>query len=177
MIKNENQEVNVVVRGLIFEEGELVLTEWRSKRWSFLIGGRIDFGESILTALHREIREETGATVTVEKLAYFSENIFKNPRGQEFHEYGYYFLVTADRIICPGGVVIPNPDSPDLIIRRAPITTEGLYNTWPRFLAEYLPRDFANGFADCPHFLYSRDDEAGVVESQALAAAFGVASL
>ncbi|MCA9957709.1 MAG: NUDIX domain-containing protein [Chloroflexota bacterium] len=177
MIKNENQEVNVVVRALIFEEGELVLTEWKSKRWSFLIGGRIDFGESILTALHREIDEETGATAAVIKLAYFSENIFKNQHGQEFHEYGYYFLVNVDRVICPGGAVIPNPDSPDLIIRRTPINAEGLYNIWPRFLVEYLPRDFANDFADCPRFLYSRNDENGVVESQALAAAFGVASL
>ena len=86
MIKGENQHVNVIVRGLIFEEGELVLTEWVSKKWSFLIGGRIDFGESILTALHREIMEETEALVTVDKLVYFSENIFKHANGREYHE-------------------------------------------------------------------------------------------
>jgi ADP-ribose pyrophosphatase YjhB (NUDIX family) len=177
MIKGENQHVNVIVRGLIFEEGELVLTEWKSKKWSFLIGGRIDFGESILTALHREIMEETGANVTVDKLVYFSENIFKHANGKEYHEYGYYFLVQTDRMILPDGIAIPNPDSKDLIIRRAAITPEGLANVWPDFLRDYLPRDYAENFEACPHFLYSRDDEDGVVESQALAAAFGVASL
>jgi 8-oxo-dGTP pyrophosphatase MutT (NUDIX family) len=177
MIKGENQHVNVIVRGLIFEDGELVLTEWKSKKWSFLIGGRIDFGESILTALHREIMEETGANVTVDKLTYFSENIFKHANGLEYHEYGYYFLVQPDRIICPDGITIPNPDSEDLIIRRAAITPEGLENVWPGFLRDYLPRDYAENFEACPRFLYSRDDEEGVMESQALAAAFGVASL
>lgn len=177
MIKGENQHVNVIVRALIFEEGELVFTEWTSKKWSFLIGGRIDFGESILTALHREIMEETGANITVDRLAYFSENIFKHANGNEYHEYGYYFLVQTDRIILPDGAAIPNPDSEDLIIRRAAITPEGLANVWPGFLRDYLPRDYADNFEACPRFLYSRDDQDAVVESQALAAAFGVASL
>lgn len=177
MIKNDNQHVNVVVRGIIIEEGRLVLTEWISKRWSFLIGGRIDFGESIMMALHREIMEETAATVTVEKLVYFSENVFTNPRGVEYHEYGYYFWVRPDRIICPNNSVIPNPDSERLIIRRTPLTPAGLANIWPPFLRDYLPRDVANDFAECPRFLYSHGEESLTEESQALAAAFGVASL
>lgn len=177
MIKGENQHINIIVRALIFEEGELVLTEWTSKKWSFLIGGRIDFGESIMTALHREIMEETKAKVEVDKLVYFSENIFKHEDGREFHEYGYYFLVQPDRIICPDGKPIPNPDSEHLIIRRAAITPEGLENVWPGFLRDYLPRDYAENFKACPRFLYSRDDEDEVIESQALAAAFGAASL
>ena len=76
----------------------------------------------------------------------------------------------------PDGIAIPNPDSEDLTIRRAAITPEALGNVWPSFLREYLPRDYAENFEACPRFLYSRDEE-GVVESQALAAAFGIASL
>lgn len=177
MIKGDNQHVNVCVRGIIIEEGQLVLTEWASKRWSFLIGGRVDFGESIMAALHREIMEETGATVSVKKLAYFSELVFTHPDGREFHEYGYYFLVQPDRIICPDNATIPNPDSEKLIIRRTPIDADGLYNTWPRFLREYLPLDFADEFVVCPRFLYSRDMDDVTQQSQALEAAFGVASL
>lgn len=177
MIKGENQHINIIVRALIFEEDQLVLTEWKSKQWSFLIGGRIDFGESIMEALHREILEETEAYAEVEKLVYFSENVFTHDDGREFHEYGYYFLVKPDRTICPNGEVIPNPDSERLIIRRTEISEAGLYNVWPRFLREYLPQDFVENFEACPRFLYSRDTEDKVVESQALAAAFGVASL
>lgn len=177
MIKGENQHVNVCVRGIIIEDNQVVLTEWLSRSWSFLIGGRIDFGESIMSALHREIMEETGATVTVEKLAYFSENIFTHPDGREFHEYGYYFVVRPDRVICPDNAVIPNPDSEELIIRRAALTEEGLANVWPLFLRDYLPQDAASGFRACPRFLYSRDVDDITEQSQALEAAFGVASL
>ncbi|MCP5098909.1 MAG: NUDIX domain-containing protein [Chloroflexi bacterium] len=177
MIKGENQHINIVVRGIIIEEEQLVLTEWKSKRWSFLIGGRIDFGESILQALHREIREETGTAVTLGKLAYFSEHVFTNGDGREFHEYGYYFLVQPDKIICENGQIIPNPDSENLIIRRAALTRDGLSNVWPKFLRDYLPQDYADGFVECPRFLYTKDSEDKTVESQALAAAFGVASL
>jgi 8-oxo-dGTP pyrophosphatase MutT (NUDIX family) len=177
MIKGENQHINIVVRGIIIEEGELVLTEWKSKRWSFLIGGRIDFGESILQALHREIWEETETAVAIDKLAYFSEHVFTHGDGREFHEYGYYFLVQADKMICENGQIIPNPDSENLIIRRTALTPDGLSNVWPQFLRDYLPRDYADGFIACPRFLYTKTDEDMTVESQAMAAAFGAASL
>jgi ADP-ribose pyrophosphatase YjhB (NUDIX family) len=176
VIKGDNQYINVIVRALIFEEDELVLTEWTTREAAFLVGGRIDFGESIMTALHREVMEETKAKIEVEKLAYFSENIFKHEDGREFHEYGYYFLVQPDRTICPDGKPIPNPDSKDLIIRRVAIMPESLENVWPNFLREYLPRDYAENFESCPHFLYSRYEDDEVVESQALAAAFGAPS-
>ena len=177
MIKGENQYINVVVRAIMIEDGQVVVTEWKSKRWSFLIGGRVDFGESIMNALHREIMEETGATVTVEKLAYFSELVFTRKDGREFHEYGYYFLVKADKVICENGRVFPNPDSESLIIRRADISKEGLSNFWPKFMRDYLPQDYANGFVDCPRFLFSQDEEIGTIESKEMAAAFRAASL
>ncbi len=171
MIKGENQHVNVVIRGLIIEEGQLLVTEWISKSYSFLIGGRVDFGESIMQTLHREMMEEIGTAVTVHKLAYFSETIFTINNGLEIHEYGYYFHVTPDKIICPNGP-IPNPDSEGLIIRRAPITAEGLHNLYPDFLQDYLPQDVVNEFANCPRFLYSPSNEAETVEAKELAAAF-----
>ena len=177
MIKGENQHINIVVRAIIIEDGQVVVTEWKSKRWSFLIGGRVDFGESIMNALHREVREETGAAVTVGKLAYFSELVFKHQDGREFHEFGYYFLVKADRVICENGRVFPNPDSKNLIIRRADISKKGLENFWPRFMRDYLPKDFANDFADCPRFLFSEDEEKGTIESKEMAAAFLAADL
>jgi len=39
VILNDNQSVNVVVRSIIFEENQLVVTEWLNKSWSFLLGG------------------------------------------------------------------------------------------------------------------------------------------
>jgi 8-oxo-dGTP pyrophosphatase MutT (NUDIX family) len=70
MILQENQRVNSVVRALIFNHdhlhapGYLLATQWRgADRAAFPIGGRVEFGEPLVEALRREVREETGAQV------------------------------------------------------------------------------------------------------------------
>ena len=177
MIKREDQTVNIVVRGIIIEEGELVLTEYRDKSWAFFLGGRVDFGESLMTALHREMREEADTAVTVEKLLYFHQNIFTNKDGREFHEFGYYFLVHPHKTICPKGEIVPNPDSERLIIRHYPIDSALMKNIWPPFLREYLPKDLDADFQACPRFLVSNGVEGEVKEAEALAQAFGLMTI
>ena len=174
MIKREDQIVNICVRGVIIEDGELIVTEFKDKSWAFFVGGRVDFGESLMTALHREMKEEIDTAVSVEKLLYFHQNIFTNSQGTEHHEYGYYFLVHPEKTICPNGESIPNPDSERLIIRRYPIDSALMNNIWPPFLRDYLPKDYADDFQATPHFLYS-DGVYGKVEvADELAQAFGL---
>ena len=173
MIKRDDQIVNICIRGVIIEDGELIVTEWLDKSWAFLIGGRVDFGEPLMTALHREIREELDTAVTVEKLLYFHQNVFANAEGREHHEYGYYFLVHTDKTICPDGP-IPNPDSKRLIIRRYTIDSTQMDNIWPPFLREYLPRDLADNYQACPRFLYSNGVNGNIQKADELAKAFGL---
>ena len=159
MILQENQQVNIVVRGLIFKEGQLLATQWRTDGVAFGLGGRVDFGEPLLEAVGREVREETGAEITIRKLLYFGENIFSTANGRHYHEFGWYFWVEPDREICGLDEVIANPDHPDLVIRYFPVTEAGLSHFWPRFVARYLPDDLAQGFAHNPRHIYSRDGE------------------
>jgi 8-oxo-dGTP diphosphatase len=65
----------VVVKGLILHEGKVLIVQ-RAKddeigggTWE-LVGGKIEFGEDLETALVREIKEEVGLDVTVEKILY-----------------------------------------------------------------------------------------------------------
>jgi 8-oxo-dGTP pyrophosphatase MutT (NUDIX family) len=170
MILQDDQKVNVVVRAMIFRGDHLLVTRWRDvkKGATFLIGGRVDFGESIVDTLKREVREETGAEVTDYRLVYFSENIFNAEDGIEYHEYGWYFLVEVDREICGIDDVIDNPDSPALEIHYLKLGVDGLEDFWPAFMREYLPRDFADVFAGCPRYLYSREVDGGGVEVREL---------
>lgn len=54
---------------MIFDDDGRVLLQQRTDngRWG-LPGGAVEFGESVLEALHREVREETGLTVEVGQL-------------------------------------------------------------------------------------------------------------
>ncbi|NUK30471.1 NUDIX domain-containing protein [Parageobacillus sp. VR-IP] len=71
---NANKMV-VVVKGLILYEGKVLIVQ-RAKddeigggTWE-LVGGKVEFGEDLETALVREIKEEVGLDVTVEKILY-----------------------------------------------------------------------------------------------------------
>ena len=89
MILRDNQRVNVVVRGLIFREDHLLVSQWCAPRGvAFPIGGRVEFGEPLIEALHREVREETGAEIVACRLVYFAENIFTGEDGFHYHEIG-----------------------------------------------------------------------------------------
>ena len=63
MILQENQRVNAVVRGLIFSDDHLLVTQWRDDGVAFPIGGRVEFGEPLVESLHREVLEEVGVRV------------------------------------------------------------------------------------------------------------------
>ena len=169
MILKDNQRVNIVVRGLIFQEDHLLVTQWRTgDEVAFGIGGRVDFGESLLEALKREVLEETGAIATIHKLLYFGENVFTTDRGIQYHEYGWYFLVEPDRPICGLDEIIQNPDHPDLFIRYLEVSETGLEQFWPRFIAHYLPQDFTQGFNQNPRYIYNADQSNAVDKTETL---------
>jgi 8-oxo-dGTP pyrophosphatase MutT (NUDIX family) len=172
MILKDNQYITICVRAIIIEAGELLLTEWTTASSSFLIGGRVDFGEPISKALHREVYEETGAKIKTAKFVYFSEHAFRYET-KEIQEYGWYFYVELDhRTVCQPGQVIPNPDHSSLIIRHAPLTEAGLQNIRPHFLRQYLPDDVKNQFQHAPRYLHSSNLETDDFETQDFSEAF-----
>jgi len=64
----------------------------RDDFWS-LPGGRGEMMEPSLETLRREILEETGLAVTVDRLLWVVENFFDH-RDKTYHELGLYFLMT-----------------------------------------------------------------------------------
>ncbi|MGR8935231.1 MAG: NUDIX hydrolase [Gammaproteobacteria bacterium] len=82
---NENASSNIVpavgVGGLIFD-GEKILLIRRNKapasgQWS-LPGGKLESGEALTAACAREIREETGLSVTVKQIVAVAERRVEN---------------------------------------------------------------------------------------------------
>ena len=69
------KKIVVAVKGLIINDSRVLIVkranddEIGGGTWE-CVGGKIEFGEDLETALIREIKEEVGLTVTVEKILY-----------------------------------------------------------------------------------------------------------
>lgn len=70
----ENVIINAMKAVILFEGKVLIVKRNESLKfcggtWEF-VGGKLEFGEDLLTGLKREITEETGLEVTVEKILF-----------------------------------------------------------------------------------------------------------
>lgn len=65
----------VAVDGIVENErNEILLVKYRDKEVWTVPGGQVEVGENLINALIREIREESGIDVTVDKLICISSN-------------------------------------------------------------------------------------------------------
>lgn len=76
------KETKVVLKGIILREGK-ILTVRRSFQdkigagsWE-VVGGKLEFGESVLETLKREVKEETNLEITIDRPLY-AKNIVIN---------------------------------------------------------------------------------------------------
>lgn len=71
-------------------------------RWDTAVGGHVDYGEELLTALRREVREEIGIDITAlgADVQHLASYVFESPRERE--------LVNAFRLVTD---VAPQPSA------------------------------------------------------------------
>ena len=73
--------VQVRVTGILIEDGKILLVKQKvsdSRAWS-LPGGRLEEGETLESAIERELQEETGLKTKVKKLLYVCDVPDANP--------------------------------------------------------------------------------------------------
>src|SRR5690349_13822648 len=76
----------------LYEEHLLLQGEAQGTFWT-LPGGRIKPRESSHEALLREMREELGTDIQIERLLWISEEFFTNEDTAQ-HQFGFYYLAT-----------------------------------------------------------------------------------
>lgn len=105
----------VTIKGLCVREGKLMLQKESksalSGRWE-MPGGGLDFGESIREGFEREIKEETGLTVSkmAERPTYVWTRRYENKRNMDW----YYALVVAYRVEFENLDFTPSPECEEI---------------------------------------------------------------
>ena len=91
--------LNIRVGAIIVKDGKALMVKCGFADYCYSVGGRIKFGETAEQAVLREVFEETGVRMTVDRLGFVSEVCFINDnpkdRGKPVYELAFYFYMNV----------------------------------------------------------------------------------
>ncbi len=91
--------LNIRVGAIIMRDGKILMVGNDRNDYLYSVGGRIKFGETAEEAIVREVLEETGAVMEIDRLGFVHENYFytdspSTPR-KLIYEISFYFYMKA----------------------------------------------------------------------------------
>ena len=94
----ENGLVNLRVGAIIIKDGKLLMVGNKIRpEYLYSVGGRIKFGETAEEAVIREVQEETGVQMEIDRLGFVHENYFYGDAasnyGKLIYEISFYFYM------------------------------------------------------------------------------------
>lgn len=92
-IKSDEGRFKFRTCGVIVKNNKILLDRSRVFDGFVFPGGHVSMGENTFDAVVREVQEEIGVRVKINKLICVHENVFKEDDGKIFHEIAYYFLL------------------------------------------------------------------------------------
>ena len=99
--------INLRVGAIIMKDGKLLMVGNDVRpEYLYSVGGRIKFGELAEEAIVREVYEETGVKMEVERLGFVHENYFYCDSGAHIgklvYEISYFFYMKVPKDFDPG---------------------------------------------------------------------------
>ena len=131
---------NYRVAGIALDGNRVLFTRVETEDFWFLPGGRVELLETSGEALIREMKEELGVEVRIERLLWVVENFFELD-GKSYHELGLYFLMTLPRncsIYKKNDVFEGNEDGLKVIFKWYPLDILDKVPIVPSFLCTGL---------------------------------------
>ncbi|MBQ2825530.1 MAG: NUDIX domain-containing protein [Clostridia bacterium] len=96
-VKTEGGILNIRVGAIIMKDDKFLMVENERDEHMYSVGGRIKFGETAEEAVVREVFEETGVKMEVDRLGFVHENFFSGDtlvkKGNIVHEISFFFYM------------------------------------------------------------------------------------
>lgn len=100
-VKIEDGILNIRVGAIIMKENKFLMVENDRFDHMYSVGGRIKFGETAEEAVVREVFEETGVKMEIDRLGFIHENFFPGDsvvkRGNIVHEISFFFYMKVPK--------------------------------------------------------------------------------
>ncbi|MCB9493154.1 MAG: NUDIX domain-containing protein [Epsilonproteobacteria bacterium] len=131
-----SEQIILRARALIVDNGHVLLTRaHKQPSYTYLLGGKVEYGEPIMTALARELGEEMGIHAHIGKFIGCMEHSW-NVDSQLVHEINFIFHVIGDNLTSQ-----QTPQSQEEHISFEWVAFDQLKeaNILPKTLATYVP--------------------------------------
>ena len=97
LLKKASQHPEIIVRAIIKNQNTILLCKSVSKKHAYLPGGHVEVGETPEEAMLREIDEELGVPIKIQKKLGILENRWKEG-GEWIHELSIIFVASSTKI-------------------------------------------------------------------------------
>lgn len=122
---------------VILRNGCVLMVKNERDPYYYSVGGAVMLGESLEDAVRREVLEETGIPMEIDRLLFIHENFFIGGDQERCHEVAFYYLMKT-----PAALDI-HADSHSMDGVREhmvwlPIAEYAAHNAYPRFFKDHL---------------------------------------
>ena len=83
---------------VILHDEKVLMAKNIRDSWYYSIGGAVELGESVEDAVRREVLEECGVELEIDRLLVVYQNFFRGDDGHDWHEIAFYFLMDTSPV-------------------------------------------------------------------------------
>ena len=140
-VVNGKNMLNVRVAGIIIKDNRVLMVKNLRSQYIYSLGGRLKFGESAQQGVVREVEEETGVKMEVDRLGFVHENFFigstPSKMNAQVYEITFYFYMKVPEDLAVETGTETQDDDKQILVWLDWHTSENYY---PKFFRTELDK-------------------------------------